>query len=260
MTEKPKILVVDDETVIISAARKILGAEGFDVLAAPDAEQAMLLLPSELPKIAFIDLMLPGLSGLELLEWIKREYPQLVVVMMTGYSTLDNAISFLKSGAFDYLPKPFEYEELLSTAQRACRFISLRTAIRLDAAGDKGTPIYVLGVNSWAQVNRDGTAHLGITDVLSQILGPIENVELPAINDEIRQGSLLAHVLTRDGLRHTVWSALSGRVIELNGVVETDCESVQRDPMGEGWLVRITPEDLENELGNLSARSRGPAV
>ncbi len=257
MTEKPKIVVVDDETVIISGARKILGGEGFEILAAPDAERAMLLVPSELPEVAFIDLMLPGLSGLELLEWIKREYPQMVVVMMTGYSTLDNAIAFLKGGAFDYLPKPFEYEELLSTARRACRFLSLRATGGLHVSGDTDVPRYVLGVNTWARVNRDGTAHLGITDVLSQILGPIENIELPAVNDEIRQGSLLAHVLTRDELTHTVWSALSGRVIELNSSVQSSSESVQRDPMGEGWLVRITPEDLETELENLSLKSRG---
>ncbi len=257
MTEKPKILVVDDETVIISGARKILSSEGFEVLAATDAEQAMSLLPSALPEIAFIDLMLPRLSGLRLLEWIKREYPEVVVVMMTGYSTLDNAIAFLKGGAFDYLPKPFEYEELHSTAQRACRFVSLRSAIRRPPVPDKGAPQYLLGVNSWVRVNRDGTAFLGITDILSQILGPIEDVELPDVNDEIRQGSRLAHVLTRDELRHTVWSALSGRVIELNAAVQASWEGIQRDPMGEGWLVRITPEDLESELVNLSASSRG---
>ncbi len=253
MAEKPKILVVDDETVITDAAKKILGAEGFTVLATADAERAMLLLPSELPEIAFLDLMLPGLSGLELLERIKHDYPKMVVIMMTGYSTLDNAISFLRSGAFDYLPKPFEYEELLSTAQRASRFISLRTAIGTSAPGGKTAPRHLLGINSWAQTKPDGTVLLGITDTFRQMIGRIENIELPALNDEIRQGSLLAYVVAQDELRHAVWSALSGRIVELNPAMQPDCELVRRDPMGEGWLVRILPDNLENELLNLSS-------
>jgi glycine cleavage system H protein len=108
-------------------------------------------------------------------------------------------------------------------------------------------------MNSWAQADRGGTVRLGVTGIFSGVLGPIDNIELPEVNDEIRQGSLLAHVVTRDELRHAVWSALSGRVLELNPAIEKDCEAVQRDPSGEGWLVRIVPEDLEGELGNLSA-------
>lgn len=252
MSGKAKILVVDDEAVITGAARKILGAEGFEVFTAADAEKALDLLPSVLPEVAFLDLMLPGLSGLDLLGRIRQEFPNTVVIMMTGYSTLENAIAFLQSGAFDYLPKPFGYEELLSTAQRASRFSALRTELSLNPA-PSGAPRYLLGMNFWAQAVRDGTVRLGVTGVFSRVLGPIDSIELPELNDEIRQGSLLAHVVARDELRHTVWSALSGRVVELNPRVEKDCDSVQQDPTGEGWLVRIVPEDLENELGNLSA-------
>ena len=253
MAGKPKILVVDDETVITDAARKILGAEGFAVLTAPDAETAMLLLPSESPEIAFLDLMLPGISGMELLERIQDDYPRTVVVMMTGYSTLDNAISFLKNGAFDYLPKPFEFQELLSTAQRASRFSALLPLAGPPPHVGEIPPRYLLGMNSWARRVEDGTVLLGITGLFGQVLERIENIELPALNEEVRQGSLLARLETVDQLRHAVWSPLGGRVAELNPAVQRDCDSARRDPLGEGWLVRIVPDNFEVELTNLSA-------
>jgi DNA-binding response OmpR family regulator len=212
----------------------------------------MALIPSELPEIAFLDLMLPGLSGMELLDRIRRDYPHMVVVMMTGYSTLDNAISFLKNGAFDYLPKPFEYQELVSAARRACQIASLPTEARLSPRGDRAVPCYLLGMNSWAGRKADDAVLLGITELFGRVIGRIEGIELPLVHEEVRQGSLLARLTTEDELRHAVWAALSGRVVDVNPAVERDCDLVRRDPMGEGWLVRIVPDNLEIELTHLS--------
>jgi DNA-binding response OmpR family regulator len=257
MTEKPKILVVDDESVIIDAARKILSVEGFTVRTALDGERALPLLPAETPDIAFLDLMLPGISGLDLLDRIKRDYPDMVVVMMTGYSTLDTAITFLKNGAFDYLPKPFAYEELLSTARRAYRFIELRREAKTGIPAKKPAGRYVLGSNSWAIANPDGSASLGVTDLFLRMVGPVEAVELPPVNYEIRQGSQLAQVQTRDELRHTVWAALSGRVIEINPNAQSLIELSGNEPAGKNWFVRIIPENLESESLNLAAETVG---
>jgi CheY-like chemotaxis protein len=253
MQEKLKVLVVDDEAVITAAARKMLGAEGFTVLTAGDAESALLLLPAESPRLAFLDLMLPGLSGMELLKRIRRDYPEVVVVMMTGYSTLDNAIAFLKNGAFDYLPKPFEFEELASTAQRASRFLAMGRPSIAPAAGTPPGRRCFLGVNAWACINPDGTAHLGSTDLFGRMTGRIESIELPVANNDIRQGSQLAQMLAADEMRHTVCAALSGRVIQVNPELAADCEVLNRDPMGDGWLVRLMPDNLETELANLTA-------
>jgi DNA-binding response OmpR family regulator len=257
MTDKPKVLVVDDEGVITDAARKILGGEGFSVRTVADGEKALPLLPEDTPDIAFLDLMLPGISGLDLLERIKRDYPEMVVIMMTGYSTLDTAITFLKNGAFDFLPKPFAYEELLSTARRALAYLQLRAEARTATCIKKTAGRYVLGSNSWAIANPDGSASLGVTDLFLSMVGPIESIELPPVNYEIRQGSQLAQVLTRDELRHTVWAALSGRVIEINPDVQTLCEPSGGDAAGKNWLVRIIPENLESESMNLAADTAG---
>ncbi|MGD0308557.1 MAG: response regulator [Acidobacteriota bacterium] len=257
MAEQPKILVVDDEAVITGAAEKILRAEGFRVRGTADAEMALTMFRVDPPDIALVDLMLPGLSGLELLNIVRREYPQTVVIMMTGYSMLDNAIVFLKCGAFDFIPKPFTFEEMLSAVQRAGRFIALRAADRRVGSEAASPHRYQLGISSWAKADQDGTALLGITNLFGQLVGRISRVELPSVNDEVRQGGPLAQVVAQDEMRHTAWSALSGRIIAVNHFAQEIREPPNGDPLGDSWLVRIIPDNLESEMMNLSIeRSR----
>ena len=103
MSDKPKILVIDDEQVILDSARRILMAEGFPVLTANDAESALQILKTDPQDIAICDLMLPGLSGFEFLEASQQHDPSLVVIITTGYSTVDNGVDSLKNGAFDFV-------------------------------------------------------------------------------------------------------------------------------------------------------------
>lgn len=246
MTEKLKILVVDDEAVILDSAQKILSREGFVVRITNSAERALELLHAEPPAIMLVDLKLPKLSGIELLNLVRREFPQLAVILMTGYSTLENAVAALKNGAFDFLPKPFAFEELLSTVHRAGRSL----AVRDQAAAP---PCHRLGLQAWAKINNDGSAQLGVTDLFQQTVGPIRQVVLPAHNEAVQQGGRLAEIVAADQMKHTVWSALSGRILARNALVETQPELLNRDPLADGWLLKILPDRLENELANLIA-------
>jgi CheY-like chemotaxis protein/glycine cleavage system H lipoate-binding protein len=255
MAEQPKILVVDDEAVITGATEKILRAEGYRVQGTADAEMALKLFRSDPPDIALVDLKLPGLSGLELLNIVRRDYPQTVVIMMTGCSMLDNAIVFLKCGAFDFIPKPFTFEELLGAVQRAGRFIALRAADRRGGLEAVSPHRYRFGISSWAEADPDGTALLGITNFFGQLVGRISRVDLPSVNDELRQGGPLAQVVAQDEMKHTAWSALSGRIIAVNPLAQETREPPNSDPLGDSWLVRIIPDNLESEMMNLSSES-----
>lgn len=130
MAENPKILVVDDEPVIIASATKTLGAEGYAVRSANTAESALELVRADTPDIVLIDLKLPMLSGLELLETIKKDFPQIKAIVMTGYTTEENARAAIEHGAVIFLPKPFSFEELLSAVERAGRFVKEDMKIR----------------------------------------------------------------------------------------------------------------------------------
>jgi DNA-binding NtrC family response regulator len=119
MTDQVRILVVDDEQVILDSAKKILAPEGVTVLTALDAETGLKVLAAEPPDILITDLVLPGASGMKLLESALAHDPSLIVILTTGYSTVANAVAALKHGAFEFLPKPYTCEELLACVARA---------------------------------------------------------------------------------------------------------------------------------------------
>ncbi len=251
MTQTRKILVVDDEKVILDSARKILASDSLQVILAPDAEAAQQILLSERPDIAIIDLVLPGASGMKLLDIALEHDPALVIIITTGYSTVENAVAALKQGAFDFLPKPFTCDELLSGVARAHRAIELRLNLspRRPGAGRRGD--FHLGEQTWARPERDGAAVLGATEFQLQTVARIERLELPEAGAELRQGGRLACLLTTDGLAHTLWSPLSGRVLSGNDRLREQPESLRNDPEGAGWMARILPVDLDGELPNL---------
>jgi len=114
-----KILVVDDEEIVCLSCQRILTEEGYEVHTRLSGKEAMKLLSEEPFDLAIVDLKMPGMDGLELLQAIKRDYPQLPVVMITGYSTVESAVEAMKSGAFDYVPKPFTPDQMSVVVKKA---------------------------------------------------------------------------------------------------------------------------------------------
>ncbi len=251
MTERLKILVVDDEQVVLDSARKILDSDSLQVLTAPDTEAALWMLSAEAPDIVISDLVLPGASGMKLLEMASEQDPGLLIIITTGYSTVENAVAALKHGAFDFLPKPFTCDELLSCVARAGRAVELRLTLGAPRPGLGHRGDSHLGRQTWARPERDGTAILGVTDFQLQTVDRIERVELPDVGAELRQGGRLVGLLTRDGLAHNLWSPLGGRVLAGNDGLRDRPESLRDDPEGAGWIARILPVDLAGELPNL---------
>ncbi len=113
-----RILVVDDEEVISSTLREFLEGEGFEVAVAGDAAQALRQVAAFEPDLALCDIQLPGLDGLDLLDRLLRARPETIVVMITAYATVENAVAAFRRGAHDYLMKPVIFEELLTKLDR----------------------------------------------------------------------------------------------------------------------------------------------
>jgi CheY-like chemotaxis protein len=250
--EQPKILVIDDEQVILDSARRILTAGGFPVLTANDAESGLQILKTDPQDIAICDLMLPGLSGFEFLEAAQQHDPSLVVIITTGYSTVDNGVDSLKKGAFDFLPKPFSFEELASQVFRASRFAKLPIKLRVQPPSADFTGCHFLGSQTWARSDVDGSWMLGLATMSLQTIDPIESIEFPDVDSKLQQGGLLVRVTTEDGLVHNVWSPLGGKILASNSRLEETPDLPHRDPVTTGWLLRILPANLEQELPALT--------
>ncbi len=120
------ILVVDDEESVRTVLSQVLEGDGFKVTAAATGEEALKLFKRRPFDLVIIDIVLPGMSGIEVLERIKRLYPAVQVIIITSHASLETAVRALRSGAYDYLFKPFEDISLVSAvAKRAIEKISL---------------------------------------------------------------------------------------------------------------------------------------
>ncbi len=126
--ESLNILVVEDEKVHRELLRKTLEEEGHRVWSVSSAEKALPVLAKEEVEVAVLDVRLPGMSGLELLRRIKREWPEVEVIVITAFGEIEDAVSAIKAGAFHYLVKPYEPEVLLNLIRRCGELVRLRRA------------------------------------------------------------------------------------------------------------------------------------
>lgn len=112
------ILVVDDESNVRTVCQRVLGSLGFKILLASDAKEALSYFTNGPPDLVLTDISMPGQSGIELLQEIKRRHPDCDVVIMTAFPNLETALPAIRSGAFDYLVKPFDQTELKAVVTR----------------------------------------------------------------------------------------------------------------------------------------------
>jgi DNA-binding NtrC family response regulator len=122
-----KVLIVDDEEVLRDVLETVLRREGFDVILAASGEEALSVLDGDADvDLVILDVMLPGISGIDTLRAIRISNPQLPVIVITAFSSIDGAIEAMKHGAYHYIPKPFKNEEVILTVNKALeqRFLS----------------------------------------------------------------------------------------------------------------------------------------
>jgi DNA-binding NtrC family response regulator len=113
-----KILVVDDEKNILLTVRHALEPKGYAVTAVATGEEALRLLEQQVFDLMLLDLKLPGLDGMSVLKAASEKQPQVPVVIISAYGTVENAVETMKLGAIDFLEKPFSPEELRETVRR----------------------------------------------------------------------------------------------------------------------------------------------
>jgi len=116
---KQNVWVVDDDRSIRWVLEKALAQAGFGVRCFSDATLALTRLGDELPDVLISDIRIPGMSGLELLDAVAHRAPNLPTIIMTAYSDLDSTVSAYQGGAFEYLPKPFDLDEVIAVVKRA---------------------------------------------------------------------------------------------------------------------------------------------
>jgi two-component system response regulator AtoC len=132
------ILVLDDVELTVRLIKRALREEGYEVFVAMRGDEALKILAEEKPDLALLDVVVPGMDGIEVLRQIKLLQPGTVVVMMSAFHMVERAVEAMKLGAYDYLVKPFHISDLLGTVQRAVEMLSLRLRVRETVESAKG--------------------------------------------------------------------------------------------------------------------------
>jgi DNA-binding NtrC family response regulator len=156
-----KILVVDDDDMVREFVSSVLTKQGYSVISARDGFDGLrVLLMVEDIKLVITDLKMPGASGMDILEYTQKNNPDIAVVILTGFGTIEDALEAVTKGAFDYLTKPFKIEEIVFVAEKAfkreiivCENRELKRILR-DTYRDIGTVRDIINSNDAGVVSR----------------------------------------------------------------------------------------------------------
>src|SRR6201981_1438578 len=124
-TDNRHVLIIDDERPVLMSLEALLKRDGFEVDTVPTAIQGLKLLKSKSPTLVLLDLRLPDADGLEMLDRIKTELPEVQVIILTAHDSLHNALESMTRGAYHFISKPYAPEELLSLVEKALEKQSL---------------------------------------------------------------------------------------------------------------------------------------
>ena len=255
------VLLVEDDRAVQEGAFRILRGEGLSVDRTEEVGDAVAKMRNAEHRIVLSDLMLPGFSGFDLLDRVANDRPHVPVVLITGYATIENALHSFERGAFDFLPKPFDVAELLGVVRRALRADELHSWTALapaPAIGPRGEPLRFLGQHAWAAV-EGGRAVFGVAEAFAGLLGEIRELRVHGVGEMVTQGLAFAEIATTDDAIHRVWAPLSGTVVENNSELRANPDLLNSAPFSSGWLARVVPAALEEQLGALTLRAESRA-
>ena len=269
---KARILAVDDEKVILDSFRRILVLEGYSLDTVQSGPEALSLLRRNDYDFVFTDLKMPDMTGVEVVKAVKHLRPDLDVVVITGYGTIETAVETMTYGACEYLQKPFTADELAAyvhklLVKRQARLKAARRGaprvIRLsedeapdhDGAGQDG--LFFGHGHTWVWIEPGGDLRVGVDAFASQAMDGLGDVVLPAAGLEVRRGDPLFS-LKRGGEERRFPAPVSGRVREPNGSLAAEPFRVTRSPYRDGWICRMDPSDLAGEIGLLKIGGPGP--
>lgn len=263
---KARILCVDDEAVILDSFRKILVLDGYCVDTVEIGQEALGLIQNHSYDFVFTDLKMPAMDGVEVTKAVKHMRPDIDVIIITGYATVETAVECMKFGAMDYVQKPFTEDELLEFTKKSLikrqdkiqKMLKPKVHItRLEEFSGVKTPEYLIpgGVfisdgHCWANISEVGAVKIGIDDFAKKLIGKIDAIELPNLGMNVNKGQPLFDV--KQGTRSITFnSPVSGKVKEINKPLLNELESLEFSTYERNWICQIDADDLDSEIPQL---------
>ncbi|MBP1657510.1 MAG: sigma-54 dependent DNA-binding response regulator [Bacteroidetes bacterium] len=263
---KARILCVDDEEVILDSFRKILVLDGYSVDTVQTGQEALGLLQTHHYDFVFTDLKMPAMSGVEVTKSVKHVRPDIDVVIITGFATVETAVECMKYGAMDYVQKPFTEDELLAFVKKALIkrqdriqkqlkprvHITHVSAVSQTGSAEFAIPggVFISESHCWAAMFEDGSVRVGIDDFANKLLGRIDALELPNLGMTVNRGQPLFTV-SQKGRHIPFLSPVSGKVIDTNTGLAKHVDELEHSPYADNWICVIDADKLDAEIPSL---------
>jgi CheY-like chemotaxis protein/glycine cleavage system H lipoate-binding protein len=266
--DKPiaRILCVDDEEVILDSFRKILVLAGYSVDTVQLGSEAPGLIRKHHYDFVFTDLKMPEMSGVEVTQSVKHIRPDIDVIIITGFATVETAVECMKLGATDYVQKPFTEDELLDFTRKALinRHERIQNQLRplvsithesaesRTQEGGFSIPggVFISSGHCWAGIRQDGTVMIGIDDFAKKLIGVIDDIELPNLGMSVSAGQTLFSI--RQGYRTVMFhSPCSGRVTAVNSAINGNRSALNITPYGRNWLCVVDADSIDCDIDKM---------
>ncbi len=201
---KARILAVDDEEIILSSFRKILVLAGYSIDTVEKGSEALGLIRKNDYDFIFTDLKMPEMDGVELTKAARHLRPDIDIIVITGYASIETAVETVSFGAMAYIEKPFTEDELLAFVKKALikrqdkLEKNMRHKIRLVKPGTRESDskfelnvpagIFISPQHAWARILSNGAVQVGLDDLVRKVFDKVDQVELPGLAQEGQQG------------------------------------------------------------------------
>ncbi len=264
---KAKILCVDDEEVILGSFRKILVLDGYSVDTVETGQEALGMIQKHHYDFVFTDLKMPLMDGVEVTKSVKHMRPDIDVIIITGYASVETAVETMKYGAIDYVQKPFTEDELLEFVKKTLikRQDKIQKQLKpkvhishLPAASDfiKGEfsipgGVFISKNHTWLSINQEGITKIGIDDFAKKLIGKIDAVELPNLGMNVNAGQPLFTV--KQGNRSVTFnSPVTGKVSQINTLLKDNLASLEVTPYEKNWICALDTDKIDDEIKGMS--------
>lgn len=263
---KARVLAVDDEEIILDSFRKILVLDGYSVDTVQTGREALGLIQKHHYDFCFTDFKMPEMNGIEVTKGVKYLRPDIDVIIITGYATIESAVDAMKFGAMEYIQKPFSEDELIDLVKKA--LIKRHDRIRkqnlpkvkivhvYQSDYTENTQFVIPGGvfisqgHAWITIEQNGSVRVGIDDFATKFIGIIDRVELPHIGMKIKVGQSLFSVI-QNTRSITFQAPVSGKVLNVNKKLAISPDDLTNNPYGKNWICVIETDNLDVNLHDL---------
>ena len=260
---KARILAVDDESIILDSFRKILVVAGYSIDTVQKGQEALGLILKRDYDFVFTDLKMPEMDGLEVTKAVKHLRPDIDVIVITGYASIDTAVETMKYGAMDYVQKPFTEDELIEffnkcMIKRKDRLErQMKPTVRLvtPSTQESGSQrefnvpagIFVAPNHTWVNIEMNGAVRVGLDDFIRKTMPDISAIELPTAGKKVNRGESLFSMKHNERTIE-ICSPISGKVTVINEEHAEHPEWIASKPFELSWMCCVEPSNLSEEL------------